>query len=343
MDLVAGLEWVRSNIARFGGDPDNVTLVGQSAGSMAIAVLQQSPRAAGLFHRAVAMSGSNFGGLVSPVPLDTAEAQGLALQVELGATSLDDLRALPGDRVTAARAPRDPVVIDGQFVLGTAEQAYASGRFNDVPLMVGYTSDESFRPFPPPASAAQLEAEIAARFPANATAILRAYASDDPQRAALNIARDSTVGLQMASWARAQASTGAAPVYGYLFTRRQPYTAGVRFSDHDPATAGAYHTGDVPYWLRTRGSLNMFRRTRDWEQGDAALESEMAGALLAFARTGVPQSQRLGPWPRLDPQQPRLALLSLDPAITPWPHWADMDLFPGATLPVVPAGRQPRD
>ena len=342
MDLVAGLEWVRDNIARFGGDPDNVTLVGQSAGSMAIAVLQQSPRAAGLFHRAVAMSGSNFGGLVNPVTLETAEAQGLALQQELGAASLADLRALPGDRITAARTPRDPVVIDGHMVLGTAEQAYASGQFNDVPLLLGYTQDESFRPFPQLASAAQLEAEVAARFPANASAVLAAYASEDPQRSASDIARDSTVGLQMASWARVQASTGTAPVYGYFFTRRQPYSAGVTFSDHDPATAGAYHTGDVPYWLRTRESLNLFRRTRDWEPGDVALEEEMAGALVTFARSGVPRSARLGAWPQLDLADPHLALLSLEPAIVAWPHWEDMDLFTGAILPASQP-RPPRD
>lgn len=71
---------------------------------------------------------------------------------------------------------------------------------------------------------------------------------------------------------------------GILFTRRQPYAAGIAFSDHDPATAGPYHTGDVPYWLRTRGSLNLFRTTRVWEPGDSSLEREMASALLAFAR-----------------------------------------------------------
>lgn len=342
MDLVAGLEWVRDNIARLGGDPGNVTLVGQSAGSMAIAVLQQSPRAAGLFHRVVAMSGSNFGGLVNPVSLEAAEAQGLALQQELGATSLADLRALPGDRVAAARTPRDPVVIDGHVVPGTAEDAYARGWFNDVPLLLGYTRDESFRPLPSPANAAQLEEAVAARFPANAAAVLAAYAGADPQRAALDIARDATVGLQMAGWARAQAGTGTAPVYGYLFTRRQPYTPGVTFSDHDPATAGAYHTGDVPYWLRTRESLNLFRRTRDWEPGDAALEEEMAGALVTFARGGVPRSERLGTWPQLDLAAPRLALLSLEPAIVAWPHWADMALFAGSAQQPAQA-RPPRD
>jgi len=344
MDLVAGLQWVQRNIAAFGGDPGNVTLAGQSAGAMAIAVLQQSPRTAGLFHRAVAMSGSNFGGMPGPVPLAIAEARGIALQQELGASSLEELRALPGDRITAASTPRDPIVLDNHVVTRTAEEAFAAGRFNDVPLLLGYTTDESFRPFAPFEGQAGLEDAVTARFPASAGEILRAYDRGDAQRSARDIARDATVGLQMASWAKAQASHGTAPVYGYLFSRRQPYAEGVEFIDHDPATAGAYHTGDVPYWLRTRDSLNLFRLTRQWEEGDVALEEEMAGALLAFARSGVPQSARTGHWPRLDLSQPQLVTLSLEPAIARWPHWVDMALFHAAAAPPPPPeGRRPRD
>jgi para-nitrobenzyl esterase len=343
MDLVAGLQWVRRNIAAFGGDPDNVTLAGQSAGSMAISVLQQSPLTQGLFHRIVAMSGSNFVGNVDPVPLATAEAQGLAMQQELHAASLADLRALPGDKVIASQTRRDPIVIDGHVVAGNAAQVFASGRQQDVPVMLGYTSDESFRPLGPVTNEADLAREVEARFPADAAAILAAYAGTDPARAAIDISRDSSVGVQMARWAAMQADHGQAPVFGYLFTRRQPYTEGVTFSDHDPATAGAYHSGDIPYWLRTRPSLNLFRQTRTWEPGDAMLEDEMAGALLAFARGGDPVSARVGTWPLFDPQAPRLVRLSLDPQAIDWPHWHDMGLFAQAVVPPPPAGRQPRD
>ncbi len=343
MDLVAGLEWVRRNIAAFGGDPDNVTLAGQSAGSMAISALQQSPLTQGLFQRIVAMSGSNFVGNVDPVPLAMAEAQGLAVAQELGAASLADLRALPGDKVIASQVRRDPIVIDGHVITGSAAQVFASGRQQDVPVMLGYTSDESFRPLGPVASSADLAREVEARFPVDAAAILAAYAGTDPARAALDISRDGSVGIQMARWAAMQADHGRALVFGYLFTRRQPYTEGVTFSDHDPATAGAYHSGDIPYWLRTRSSLNLFRQTRTWEPGDAMLEDEMAGALLAFARGGVPASPTIGSWPRFDPQAPRLVRLSLEPRIMDWPHWHDMRLFEQAIVPVPPAGRQPRD
>lgn len=127
MDQIAALQWVKRNIAKFGGDPDNVTIAGQSAGSMSVALLQMSPKARGLFHRVVGMSGSPFGGMLGPVSRDKAEAQGLALQKELGAASLSDLRAVPGDKVAAATSPRDPIVIDGRYVTGSAEQVFARG------------------------------------------------------------------------------------------------------------------------------------------------------------------------------------------------------------------------
>jgi para-nitrobenzyl esterase len=330
MDQIAALEWVRRNVARFGGDPDNVTIAGQSAGSMSVALLQMSPAAKGLFARAAGMSGSPFGGMLGPAPLARGEAQGLTLQKELGAASLADLRGVPGDKVAAALSPRDPIVIDCRYVTGTAEDVFAAGRQNDVPLLIGYTRDESFRPLGPVADAAALATAVRARFGAGADAVLEAYAGDDPARAAADIARDASVGRQMADWARFQQRHGKAPAYAYLFARRQPYTAGVTFNDHDPATVGAYHTGDVPYWLRTRESLNLFRQTRSWEPVDLALEAEMSGALLAFARGGAPVSPRLGAWPRFAPAAPRLVWLGEESRAIAWPHYTDLRLLDAA-------------
>ena len=343
MDQIAALEWVQRNVARFGGDPANVTIAGQSAGSMSVALLQMSPRAKGLFHRVIGMSGSPFGGMLGPATQAKAQAQGLALQKELGAASLADLRALPGDKVAAAISPRDPIVIDGRYVTGTAEQVFAQGQQNDVPVLIGYTRDESFRPLGQVTDAAALGAAIKARFPGNADAVLAAYGASDPARAAADIARDSTVGLQMGAWAASQQAHGKAPAYVYQFTRRQPYAPGITFNDHDPATVGAYHTGDVPYWLRTRDALNLFRTTRLWEPADIALEGEMSAALLAFARGGVPSSPKLGQWPAFAPADPRIALLGEASTLAAWPHFADLALFMGQGEVARPAGAKPRD
>jgi para-nitrobenzyl esterase len=147
----------------------------------------------------------------------------------------------------------------------------------------------------------------------------------------------------MALWAQAQRKFGTQPAYAYNFARRQPYAPGITFSDHDPATVGAYHTGDVPYWLRTRPELNLFRQTRIWEPVDTALEDEMAGALLAFARNGVPQSAKLGKWPAFDPAKPRVVWLAEQPQTMPWPHFADMPLLASSALQPRTAPTRPRD
>lgn len=326
MDQIAALQWVRRNIANFGGDPDNVTIVGQSAGAMSVSMLQTSPQAKGLFAKAVAMSGGSFSQLLGPVPLTTAEEQGRQLQSELGAASIAAMRNLPGDRIIAATMRRDPLVIDGKVVAGPAAQVFAARAQVDVPVMIGYTRDESFRPFAPLTSADDLAAAVRLRFPQTASAILKAYPGD-VARAAIDIARDSSVGREIAGWAQAQHRFGTQPAYVFQFARRQPYTPGIVFSDHDPATAGAYHTGDVPYWLRTRGSLNLFRQTRSWEPVDQVIEDEMAGALISFAQTGVPQGGRLGKWLAFSPEKPRLAWLAEVSEIRAWPHYRDMELF----------------
>ncbi len=344
MDQIAGLKWVQRNISAFGGDPRSVTIVGQSAGSMSVALLQQSPLARGLFHRVVGMSGSPFGELLSPIPLKDAEAQGLELQKVLGAHSLEEMRDLPGDRVLAAQVRRDPVVIDGRVITAAPEQVFAAHAQSDVPIMIGFTRDESFRPLGRPHDVAEYQALVRKAFPRTADAILEAYpVSTDAEvgRAVADLQRDATVGRQMAEWARAQARFGKSAAYVWRFERRQPYAPGIRFIDHDPATAGAYHAGDVPYWFRTLGSLNLFRKTRLWEPGDQRLSEDMSDMLVAFARRGAPSPA----WPAFDPARPRIMRLGFDGGAIEWPRYSALDLLDATAPsrePATAAGR-PRD
>jgi para-nitrobenzyl esterase len=330
LDQIAALQWVRRNIARFGGDPGNVTIMGQSAGSASVSVLQASPLSRGLFQRAVGMSGGALGANISRArPLAAAEQWGRELQAALKATSLAAMRQLPADRILAVQGTtgRYGPLVDNWLLPEDPNVIFAAGKQNDVPVLIGYTRDEGFDAFNQVMTLADFRTQ-ARRYGENMDELLRLYpASSDAEarRAALDIARDSTLAVQMRTWARAQ-SSGKSPAYMYLFTRVHPYTPGVKFADHDPATIGAYHTGDVPYWLQTLDSLNLFRTTRDWTPYDRELAERMSDVIVSFARSGKPSLSGIE-WPVYRRDDERLVELGDSVRVIPLPNSSKIDFL----------------
>jgi para-nitrobenzyl esterase len=298
LDQVAALQWVRRNIAQFGGDPANVTIMGQSAGSMSVCDLQASPLTRGLINKAFGQSGATVSQEQMGVSLATAEANGVKLQESMKATSLAEMRAQSWDKVfTAARTDRinaSPIV-DGYFLPKSPRAIFRSGQQNDVPIVVGWTSND-IGTNPPIRGAMTLEeytkaanemygpkaAELLSLFPAADDA--------DARKQAEVIGRLSGFGAQARTWAREQATTGKAPAYLYLFSRSHSYAPNTPISNLDPRTAGAYHMADTPFWLDTIASFNMFRTTRIWTAADRDMAATMSDIVVAFSRTGNPSA-----------------------------------------------------
>jgi para-nitrobenzyl esterase len=299
LDQIAALKWVQRNIAVFGGNPSNVTLVGQSAGSMAINILQASPLAKGLFQHIVGMSGSSLGGLIPSSPtLATAEAQGLKLQQALKVNSLEEMRAISSDKVFAAAQAagiQSGPIVDGYLLPEPVDSIFKQGKQTDVPLLIGSTANDIGTT--PPIRAAitaeqfrTLTVQMYGSASAELLELCPVQDDADAKRKAELIGENSGFALSAREWARAQVKTGKQPAYLYLFARVQPFTPGVTFSDLDPKTAGAYHTSDVPYWLGTYQSFNLIRRTRDWTTWDRELSNDMQDVIVEFAKAGNPST-----------------------------------------------------
>jgi len=300
LDQIQALRWVQKNIAAFGGDAANVTLVGQSAGSMSINNLQASPLAKGLFKRVIGMSGSTFrGGAPAQTTLAEAEAQGAKLQDALKAKNLSDMRGFSSDKVVAAAQTggvRPGQIIDGHVLPDSVDNIFRAGKQNDAAVLTGSTARDIGTTVPIRAAKTLAEYKTLATqmYGDKAAELLALYpASNDADavRQAEEIGRNSGFTVGARAWAREQARTGKEPAYLYILSRVQPFTPGAAFSDFNPATAGAYHMGDVPYWLGTYEAFNLFRRTRDWTAWDRELSTIMQDVIVAFARTGNPSTR----------------------------------------------------
>ncbi|MBG9377982.1 carboxylesterase family protein [Panacibacter sp. DH6] len=314
MDQVAALQWVHDHIPAFGGDAANVTIAGQSAGSMSVNYLVASPLAKGLFKRAIAQSGASFTN-ANP-PLKTAEQDGEKVMQALQANSIEEMRTIPAETLMKQGGGLRRPIIDGYVLPDAIVNIFKQHKANEVDLLTGWNQDEGLM-FGPVKNAADFKNDMTSTYGANAKALLQYYPAGNDEGAAkaqLDLSRDVIFGVQNYTWANMQSLAGG-KVFMYRFTRKVPGT-GVY------ARYGAFHTGEVPYAYDNLRFVN-----RPWQSADHQLAKTMCGYWVNFIRTGNPNGKDLPVWNAYNTTGKNIVLLGEAVSSAPLPDAPALDLL----------------
>jgi para-nitrobenzyl esterase len=319
LDQIAALQWVKKNIAAFGGDPDRMTIFGESAGSWAVNALMASPLAKGLFHRAIGESGGSF----SPMKtLAETEKSGERLAAALGAAQdvLKTLRAKTAEELLkASDEPTVRPMVDGWVLPQDVATIFSQGKQNDVPLIVGFNSDEGTTLAPQGAQVTSASFTSGAQRYGNLSEqFLKAYPATSDSEAVSSFYsayRDQIFGWEMRTWARLSTKTGKHPVYLYYFTHRPPGPQSQRLR--------AFHASEIAYVFGT------FFWPFPWEDADRKLSETMSTYWVNFAKTGNPNSEGLAKWPAYNPSTDQALEFGDQISVRSQVNKAGLDFFDG--------------
>jgi para-nitrobenzyl esterase len=305
LDQVQALKWVKANIGAFGGDPDNVTIMGESAGGLSVAFLLASPLARGLFHKAI---GESLG--IYSLPelkiaahgMPSAEAVGVQTREALGARDLKALRAMDAQTLTetALKAGyRTTGTVDGRVLKRQIVDTFDRREEAIVPVIAGFNAGEietlGGPPRNPPAPEAYAD-EVRKRYGDLAPEFLRLYPASDVTASTMAAGRDAVFGWGAERIVRQEAKAGA-PSYLYLF--HHEYPAALARGLH------AFHASEISYVFGHVGPDAP--GGPNWPRPAGPKEKALSDAMIAywttFARTGAPSAPGQPAWPRFAPRQ----------------------------------------
>ena len=328
LDQIAGLKWIRKNVAAFGGDPEKVTIFGESAGAISVSMLCASPQAKGLFRAAISQSGGSFGPTRPTTypgenmkTLQQAETDGLQYLKQAGVNSLAELRQIPAEKLPMGFGmPGGWPIVDGFVIPDDQYRLYQNGRFNDVPVLIGYNSDEGAS-FSHERSPEEFKASVQTRYGKFADALLKAYPVGEKSvpKTARDLMRDAAFGWQTWSWALLQTQKGKSDVYYYYFDQHPD------FPENSPRYGyGSPHGQDVAYAF---GHIN----TSDPRTlpTDVALSDAMVGYWTNFTKSGNPNGKDLPQWPVFDQSKPSVMVLGPMPHVGSVPGEASLRVLDG--------------
>ena len=289
LDQLQALRWVKQNIGQFGGDPDNVTIFGQSAGASSVLNLCASPLARGYFRRGIVQSG----GFARASDRKTEEEAGLSFAKRVGVDSIAGLRAKPAEEIQriaipppdgkSANVSRFGPYVDGYFLTAAPLEVFRAGNENTHSLLTGSLANEGTTLVPTPVTEAELKSRIEARYGTRSDEYFKIYpvhSDGEAWQASIDAVRDN-----MASTALEIArDENSHPTYVYYFDRRPP--------GRDSDRYGAYHSAELVYVFNNLDSVK-----RPWAETDRKLADMMSSYWVNFATTGDPNGAGLPHWP----------------------------------------------